>query len=123
VIHLLRVEGQVDRENSFKEVWRAELLSRLELLDQVTSEQASRTAAVRQRGWDATTFEKRSKLYQITRQHYVALLEQLLVDGKLPMLWNDLDPDLPADLTLGPTPPHPSQRAPRELRKHGSRRS
>ena len=113
----------MDRENSFKEVWRAELLSRLELLDQVISELASRTAAVSQRCWDATTFEKRSKLYQITRQHYVALLEQLLVDGKLPMLWNDLDPDLPADLTLGPTPPHPSQRAPRELRKHGSRRS
>jgi hypothetical protein len=95
----------VDRENGFKEVWRAELLSRLELLDRVISEQASRTTSVRERGWDATTFEKRSKLYQITRQHDVALLKELLVDGKLPLLWNDLDPDVPADLTLGPGPP------------------
>ena len=75
------------------------------MLDQVISEQASRTALVRERGWDATLFEKRLELYQITRQHYVALLEQLLVDGKLPMLWNDLDPDVPADLTLGSRPP------------------
>jgi hypothetical protein len=50
-------------------------------------------------------FEKRSKLYQITRQHYVALLKQLLVEDKLPMLWNDLDPDVPADLALDPRPP------------------
>ena len=75
MIQLGRVEGQVDRESGFKEVWRAELLSRLELLDQVINEQASRTAFVSERGWDATMFEKRSKLYQITRQHYVALLK------------------------------------------------
>ena len=95
----------MDRENGFKEVWRAELLSRLELLDRVISEQASRTTSVCERGWDATTFEKRSKLYQITRQHYVALLKELLVDGKLPMLWKDLDPRVPPDLTLGLGPP------------------
>jgi len=81
----------VDRESAFKEVWRAELLARLALLDQVISEQASRTEFARERGWDATTFEKRSRLPEMTRQHYVALLKQVLVDGKLP-LWNDLDP-------------------------------
>ena len=46
-------------------------------------------------------FEERSKLYLITRQHYVALLEQLLSTGKPPMLWSDLDPDVPSDLNLG----------------------
>jgi hypothetical protein len=76
------------------------------LLDQVISEQASRTALVRERGWDATLFEKRLELYQITRQHYVALLEQLL-EGKLPMRWNDLDPGVPPDLALRPGPPQP----------------
>jgi Trp operon repressor len=81
----------VDRESAFKEVWRAELLARLALLDQVISEQASRTEFARERGWGATTFERRSRLLEATRQHYVALLKQVLVDGKLP-LWNDLDP-------------------------------
>jgi len=95
----------MDREHAFKEVWRAELLARLGLLDQVIRDQASRTEVVRERGWDARMFERRSKLLQITRQHYVALLGQLLVDGKLPMLWNDLDPGLPPDLTWGPGPP------------------
>jgi len=81
----------VDREHAFKEVWRAELLARLTLLDQVISEQASRAKFVRERGWDATTFEKRSELLQMTRQHYVALLKQLVVDGLLPTLWSELD--------------------------------
>jgi hypothetical protein len=79
----------VDRENAFKEVLRAELLARLTLLDQAISEQASRTEVVRERGWNATTFERRSKLLKTTREHHVALT-QLLADGKLPMLWNDL---------------------------------
>ena len=91
---LRRGEGtRVDREKAFKEVWRAELLARLALLDQVIGEQASRTQFVRQRGWDATTFAKRSELLLLTRQHYVALLEQLVVDGHLPMLWSDMNPD------------------------------
>ena len=81
----------MDREHALKEVWRAELLARLALLDQVISEQASRTEFAHERGWDATTFEKRSRLLEMTRQHYVALLKQVLVDGKLPR-WNDLDP-------------------------------
>lgn len=95
----------MDREHAFNAVWRAELLARLALLDQVIRDQASRTEVVRERGWDATMFEKRSKLLQITRQHYVALLKQLLVDGKLRIRWNDLNPDVPADLTLPPGPP------------------
>ena len=84
----------MDRENAFKEVLRAELLARLALLDQVISAQASRTEFVRAKGWDATVFEKRSQLYQVTRQHYVALLKQLLIDDKVPMLWSELDPDI-----------------------------
>ena len=92
----------MDRESGFKEVWRAELLSRLELLDQVIVEQAARTAFVHERGWDATVFEKRAKLYQTTRQHYVALLKQLLIEGKLPMLWTELD--VPADSGRPPPP-------------------
>jgi len=50
--------------NGFKEVWPAELLWRLELLNQVIRKQASRTELVRARGWDATMLEKRSRLYQ-----------------------------------------------------------
>jgi hypothetical protein len=83
----------VDREKAFKEVWRAELLARLALLDRVIKEQASRAEFVWQRGWDATAFAKRSELLQLTRQHYVALLKQLVVDGQLPMVWSDLNPD------------------------------
>ena len=73
------------------------LLARLSLLDQAISEQASRTEVVRERGWNATTFERRSKLLKTTRGHYVALLKLLLVEGKCPILWNDLDPDAAAD--------------------------
>ncbi len=87
----------MDREQAFQEVWRAELLSRLVLLDQVISEQASRAALVQLRGWDATSFEKRSELLQLTRKHYIELLNQLLSDGQLPMLWSDLDPDAAAN--------------------------
>ena len=81
----------MDCANAFKEVWRAELLARLALLDQVIKEQAIRTEFVRQSGWDATAFEKRSELLGATREHYVALIRQLVVDGQLPMLWSDLD--------------------------------
>ena len=51
------------------------------LLDQEISKQASRTEFVRERGWNATTFERRSKLLNTTREHYIALLKQLLADG------------------------------------------
>jgi len=49
------------------------------------------TEALRNASREASTFEKRSRLLEMTRQHYVALLKQVLVDGKLPR-WNDLDP-------------------------------
>ena len=88
-----RGEDSGDRENAHKEVLRAELLARLTLLDQEISKQASRTEFVRERGWNATAFERRSKLLKTTREHYVALLKLLLDGGSLPMLWNDLDPD------------------------------
>jgi hypothetical protein len=92
----------VDRESALKEVWRAELVARLALLDHEISEQATRTEFVRVRGWDSTTFEKRSQLLQATRAHYVALLKLLLVEGKCPMLWNDLDPDAASDAVFVP---------------------
>ena len=81
----------MDRERAFKEVWRAELLARLALLDQVIKEQRTRTELVREKGWDATTFDDRSDLLQMTRQHYVSLLRQLVVDGHLPRLWSELE--------------------------------
>jgi len=74
---------------ALNEVWRAELLARLKLLDETISEQARRVALFREKGWDATVLEKRSKLLAESRQHYVALLNRLLFDGELPILWND----------------------------------
>ena len=35
-------------------------------------------------GWDATPYEQRSKLLKVTRQHYVALLRQFLLDMEVP---------------------------------------
>ncbi len=62
------------------------------LLDQEIREQrAGRNSSAR--GWDATTFERRSKLLQVTRQQYVVELKQLLIDGMLPTLWNESEPD------------------------------
>jgi hypothetical protein len=87
----------VDRQSGFKEVWRAELLSRLALLDQVITEQGVRTTLVRGRGWDVSLFESRAELLLAARQHYVALLKQLLEDGKPPMSWTELDPSFAAD--------------------------
>jgi hypothetical protein len=67
----------VDREG-LKTVRRAELLARLGLLDELIKEQASRAAFVREKGWDATVYEKRSKLLEVTRQQYLVLLKELL---------------------------------------------
>jgi len=61
-------------------VWRAELLARLELIDQMIAKSR-----------EAPTSEEQSKLLEMTRQHYVRLLDQLSVDRKLPT-WSDLDP-------------------------------
>jgi hypothetical protein len=89
--HLRRhEETQLHSEDALKEVWCAELLARLQLLDQIIG-----------RGGDASTFEEQSKFLVMTRQHYLGLLKQLLVDGKLPM-WNDLNPPVAGDSALGP---------------------
>ena len=70
----------MDSEDALQAVWRAELLARLALIDQMIAKSR-----------EAPTSEEQSKLLEMTRQHYVGLLEQLSVDGKLPT-WSDLDP-------------------------------
>lgn len=64
--------------DGLKTVRRAELLARLELLDELIKEQANRTAFVREKGWDATVYEKRSRLLKVSRQQYLGLLKELL---------------------------------------------
>ena len=66
--------------DTFKTVRRAELLARLELLDGMIGDQASPADLIREMGWDTTKYEQRSRLLKATRQHYVALLRQLLLD-------------------------------------------
>ena len=66
--------------DTVKSVRRAELLARLELLDGMIDDEASRAELIREMGWDATLYEQRSRLLKVTRQHYVALLRQLLLD-------------------------------------------
>ena len=70
----------MDSEDALQAVWRAELLARLALIDQMIAKSR-----------EATTSEEQSKLLEMTRQHYVRLLDQLSVDGNLPT-WSDLDP-------------------------------
>ena len=70
----------MNSDDALKAVWRAELLARLELIDQMIAKSR-----------EAPTSEEQSKLLEMTRQHYVRLLDQLSVDGKLPT-WSDLDP-------------------------------
>ena len=93
----------MDRESALREIWRAELHARLKLLDRLIDEQASRTELVRNSGWEASQFERRSKLLQQTREHYVALLARLLNEGKHPeRMWGDPDPEGSAGAPLGP---------------------
>ena len=66
--------------DTFKTVRRAELLARLELLDGMIGDEASRADLIREMGWDTTKYEQRSRLLKATRQNYVALLRQLLLD-------------------------------------------
>jgi len=66
--------------DTFKTVRRTELLARLELLDGMIHEEATRADLIREMGWDTTPYEQRSELLKVTRQHYVALLTQLLLD-------------------------------------------
>jgi len=89
----------VDRESSPKEVWRAELLARLTLLDRMIYEQAVAAAMVREKGGDPTEHTRRSNILKSTREHYLAMLKELLFDGKPPQLWGDTDPDTPASQT------------------------
>jgi len=70
----------MDSEDALQAVWRAELLARLALIDQMIAKSR-----------EAPTSEEQSNLLEMTRQHYVRLLDQLSVDGKLPT-WSDLDP-------------------------------
>ena len=73
----------MDRD-AFKTVRRAELLARLELLDGMIDEEAIRAELIRELGWDVTPYEQRSKLLKVTRQHYVGLLRQFLLDMEAP---------------------------------------
>jgi hypothetical protein len=73
--------------DGFRKVRRVELLARLELLDELIEDQASRAKFVHEMGWDATPYEQRSKLLKVTRQQYVVLLRQLL--GNDPALYED----------------------------------
>ena len=70
-------EVQVER-GGLKTVRRAELLARLELLDELIKEQASRAAFVREMGCDATVYDKRSNLLKVSRHQYLGLFKELL---------------------------------------------
>jgi CheY-like chemotaxis protein len=90
-------EPVVDGEGASSDMWTAELLARIGLLDHVISQQMGQIALARDTGWDATTSEDRLKLFQACRQHCVALLQQVLIEARLPLRWDDLDPDVETD--------------------------
>jgi hypothetical protein len=71
----------VDRDD-LRTIRRAELLARLEILDELIKEQASRAELVRQMGWDATLHEKRSELLHESRQQYRLLLRELFGEDR-----------------------------------------
>lgn len=60
-----------------KAVRCADLLSRLEVLDELINEQAKRTEFVHGMGWDSTAFRKQSQLLWEARRDYVELLRHL----------------------------------------------
>jgi hypothetical protein len=64
--------------DALKAVRRAELLARLELLDELIQEQAGRAEFVRRMGGDAATHEERSRLLTVTRKQYWSLLQEFL---------------------------------------------
>ena len=66
-----------------KAVRCAELLSRLEVLDELIKEQAKRAEFVHEMGWDSTAFRKRSQLLWDARRNYVELLRHLLKDDRV----------------------------------------
>jgi len=57
---------------------RAELLARLTSLDQMISEQAARAKFIRQKGWDASTAERRLELLVDSHEMYLKTLTYLL---------------------------------------------
>jgi hypothetical protein len=81
--------------DAFKTVRRVELLARLELLDELIKENASRVEFVREMGWDANPYVKRSKLLAATRRQYQLLLRELLSDQPA---YNDNAAEAPAAL-------------------------
>jgi hypothetical protein len=76
-----------------KAITCADLLSRLELLDELIREQGTRTQWVQDRGWDSAAFVKRSQLLRETRRCQVQLLRLLLddedVDDPTSASWQD----------------------------------
>jgi hypothetical protein len=77
-----------------KAVRCAQLLSRLEVLDELIKEQAKRTELVDDMGWDSAAFKKRSLLLLEARRCYVELLRLLLNDehvddGHTSLIWPD----------------------------------
>jgi hypothetical protein len=71
----------VDRDD-LRTISRAELLARLEILDELIKVRASRAERVRQMGWDATLHGKRPKLLHEPRQQYRLLLGELLGEDR-----------------------------------------
>jgi hypothetical protein len=72
----------------------AELLSRLEIPNELIEEQAERTELVRDIGWNWAAFEKRSLLLLVARRCYVQLLRLLLPDehvddGHASLIWQE----------------------------------
>lgn len=64
----------------FKAVRRAELLSRLAMLDELIDQHARRTNLVRLKSWDALESEKQLRILGEARGHYARLLRLLLTD-------------------------------------------
>ena len=93
----------MDRQDAVKKLWRAELIARLELLDRMILERSIRQEFFRERGSEPASFENRSKLLEVTRQQYSALLKQHLLDGKLPTSVSDpLKPDVSSNSCFVP---------------------
>ena len=61
---------------------RAELLARLTSLEQMISEQAGRVKFIRQKGWDASTADRRLELLVESHEMYLKTLTHLLA-GRL----------------------------------------
>jgi hypothetical protein len=95
--------ANVDRQEAVNKLWCAELMARLELLDRMILERSIRQEFVLEQGSKPASFEKRSKLLEVTRRQYSALLKQHLLDGKLPTsLSGELNPGVPSTACFVP---------------------